>query len=163
MKKTALVTAIALAAALPLVAAAHVHVQEPPPPPAPIAGSNQVAPLYPDAQPQVEARHVAHPVASQLARAQESTSQEVQPEPPADAPPSATVTIQTLHPTNTPFPPAPSFASLDTNRDGRLSHAEAKAYWPLDSDFLYASHEKSYVTRAEYHHWVVSQDVPTDH
>lgn len=55
------------------------------------------------------------------------------------------------------YGPPPAFKSLDTNGDGRIDHAEARAYPPLDSDFLFASHEGSTISRAQYEHWVRTQ------
>ncbi len=55
------------------------------------------------------------------------------------------------------YGPPPPFASLDTNHDGRISEVEARAYPPLDSDFLYASGGGKYVTRAQYQRWVRTQ------
>lgn len=52
------------------------------------------------------------------------------------------------------FGPPPSFKSLDTNHDGRISEEEAKAYPPLDSDFLFVSREGKYVTKSEYEKWM---------
>lgn len=55
------------------------------------------------------------------------------------------------------YGPPPSFQSLDTNHDGRISESEAQAYPPLDSDFLHASNQGKYITRAQYQKWVNTQ------
>lgn len=55
------------------------------------------------------------------------------------------------------YGPPPSFKSLDVNHDGRITEAEARAYPPLDSDFLYASGETKSITRAQYRKWVQDQ------
>ncbi|MGH8233592.1 MAG: EF-hand domain-containing protein [Rhodanobacteraceae bacterium] len=55
------------------------------------------------------------------------------------------------------YGPPPSFKSLDANHDGRISEAEARAYPPLDSDFLYASGEGKSISRAQYEKWVRNQ------
>ena len=52
------------------------------------------------------------------------------------------------------FGPPPPFKTLDTNHDGRISEAEASAYPPLDSDFLYASHGGKLINRTQYETWV---------
>lgn len=55
------------------------------------------------------------------------------------------------------YGPPPAFATLDTNHDGRISEAEAQAYPPLDSDFLYASGGGKSISRAGYKNWVKEQ------
>ena len=55
------------------------------------------------------------------------------------------------------YGPPPSFQSLDTNHDGRISEDEAAAYPPLDSDFLYASGQAKTISRAQYQKWVQTQ------
>lgn len=52
------------------------------------------------------------------------------------------------------YGPPPSFKSLDTNHNGCISETEAQAYPPLDSDFLYASHQGKCVNPAQYKKWV---------
>lgn len=56
------------------------------------------------------------------------------------------------------YGPPPSFATLDTNNDGRISKDEAQAYPPLDSDFLYASGQQASISRSRYETWVKSQN-----
>lgn len=55
------------------------------------------------------------------------------------------------------FGPPPPFKTLDANHDGRISEAEARAYPPLDSDFLYASHGGTSISRTSYQSWVKDQ------
>lgn len=55
------------------------------------------------------------------------------------------------------YGPPPAFKTLDANHDGRISEAEAQAYPPLDSDFLYASNNGKFITRAQYEKWVKEQ------
>lgn len=55
------------------------------------------------------------------------------------------------------YGPPPAFKVLDTNHDGRISEEEAAAYPPLDSDFLLASQQGKYITRAQYERWVSTE------
>lgn len=55
------------------------------------------------------------------------------------------------------YGPPPSFKSLDTNHDGHISAAEAQAYPPLDSDFLYASAQGKSISHSQYERWVKNQ------
>lgn len=55
------------------------------------------------------------------------------------------------------YGPPPSFKSLDTNHDGRISQSEAQAYPPLDSDFLFASSQGKTISRAQYSKWVKAE------
>lgn len=55
------------------------------------------------------------------------------------------------------YGPPPAFKTLDANHDGRISEAEAQAYPPLDSDFLYASNNGKSISRAQYEKWVKDQ------
>ena len=55
------------------------------------------------------------------------------------------------------YGPPPPFKSLDKNHDGRISEAEARAYPPLDSDFLFASGQGKFITHAQYDRWVRTQ------
>jgi hypothetical protein len=69
-----------------------------------------------------------------------------------------TLTVNAGMPANVQnYGPPPSFQSLDANHDGRISEAEAQAYPPLDSDFLYASGQAKSVSRAQYQKWVQGQ------
>lgn len=55
------------------------------------------------------------------------------------------------------YGPPPPFNTLDANHDGRISEAEAQAYPPLDSDFLYVSGQGKSITRAQYEKWAKDQ------
>lgn len=55
------------------------------------------------------------------------------------------------------YGPPPSFETLDTNHDGRISETEAQAYPPLDSDFLYASGGGTSISRGRYRNWMATQ------
>lgn len=55
------------------------------------------------------------------------------------------------------YGPPPAFGVLDTNHDGRISEQEAEAYPPLDSDFLNASRQGKFITKAQYEAWVKDQ------
>lgn len=66
-----------------------------------------------------------------------------------------TLTVRAGMPADVPtYGPPPSFKTLDTNHDGRISEAEASAYPPLDNDFLYASHGAKSISHAGYQAWV---------
>ncbi|TAN06369.1 MAG: hypothetical protein EPN38_08970 [Rhodanobacteraceae bacterium] len=69
-----------------------------------------------------------------------------------------TLTVRAGMPAQVPdYGPPPAFQALDTNHDGRISEAEAAAYPPLDSDFLFASQQGKYITAAQYKRWVSAQ------
>jgi hypothetical protein len=55
------------------------------------------------------------------------------------------------------YGPPPPFQTLDSNHDGHVSQAEASAYPPLDSDFLYASGQRQTISRSQYEKWVQTQ------
>ncbi|HEX5354080.1 MAG TPA: hypothetical protein VFW60_08375 [Rhodanobacteraceae bacterium] len=55
------------------------------------------------------------------------------------------------------YGPPPSFGALDTNHDNHISQTEARAYPPLDSDFLYASGGRNSISRAHYANWVEAE------
>ena len=66
-----------------------------------------------------------------------------------------TLTVNAGMPASAPhYGPPPSFKSLDSNHDGRISEAEARAYPPLDSEFLLASGQATTISRAQYRNWV---------
>lgn len=52
------------------------------------------------------------------------------------------------------YGPPPSFESLDTNGDGRITEDESRAFLPLTNDFLNASKGRSSITSAQYQTWV---------
>lgn len=71
---------------------------------------------------------------------------------------NGTVTLNSGMPAHVKnYGPPPSFASLDANHDGHISEAESKAYPPLESDFLFASHEGKTISRKQYETWVRTQ------
>lgn len=55
------------------------------------------------------------------------------------------------------YGPPPAFKTLDTDHNGRISEAEARAYPPLDSDFLFASGGGKSISRAQYERWMKSR------
>lgn len=55
------------------------------------------------------------------------------------------------------YGPPPPFSALDTNHDSHISQTEARAYPPLDSDFLYASGGRNSISRARYANWVKAE------
>lgn len=55
------------------------------------------------------------------------------------------------------YGPPPPFQTLDSNHDGHVSQAEASAYPPLDSDFLFASGQRQTISRSQYEKWVQTQ------
>lgn len=52
------------------------------------------------------------------------------------------------------YGPWPSFKSLDANKDGRISEEEAKAYVPLENDFLQVSGGAKSISRGQYEAFV---------
>lgn len=69
-----------------------------------------------------------------------------------------TLTVNSGMPANVQqYGPPPSFTTLDTNHNGCISEDEARAYPPLDSDFLYASGQGKCISRAQYKKWVDTQ------
>jgi hypothetical protein len=71
---------------------------------------------------------------------------------------NGTLTVNAGMPANVrDYGPPPPFQTLDTNSDGRISQAEAQAYPPLDSDFLFASRQAQTISQAQYQRWVQDQ------
>lgn len=71
---------------------------------------------------------------------------------------NGTLTVHAGMPALAPgFGSPPTFASLDANHDGRISEAEARAYPPLDNDFLYASGDGTSISKARYAMWLKSR------
>ncbi|HET9819943.1 MAG TPA: hypothetical protein VFP92_12345 [Rhodanobacteraceae bacterium] len=72
---------------------------------------------------------------------------------------NGTLTVNAGMPKNVKsYGPPPAFTSLDTNGDGRINQAEAQAYPPLDSDFLYASGGGNAISHTRYETWVTTQN-----
>ncbi len=149
----------------------------PPPPPAttappPSAAPAQPMPPPPPAQPPSPPQGTmppppptepAQPMPSQNASGQSDSGQVQQGTQSSASYPlpgsnGGTLTVNSGMPANTQnYGPPPSFQSLDTNHDGRISQDEAAAYPPLDSDFLYASGQAKTISRAQYTKWVQDQ------
>lgn len=73
------------------------------------------------------------------------------------APLGSTLTVYT-----SPAPVGPSYGSpppftVLSRGKATIDHADAQAYPPLDSDFLYASAGRPVISRAQYEHWVQTQ------
>src|SRR6185437_10156566 len=131
--------------------------QMPPPPPAqPPSPPQGTMPPPPPTEP-------AQPMPSQNASGQSDSGQVQQGTQSSASYPlpgsnGGTLTVNSGMPANTQnYGPPPSFQSLDTNHDGRISQDEAAAYPPLDSDFLYASGQAKTISRAQYQKWVQDQ------
>lgn len=128
---------------------------QPPPPPA----APQNAPQPPPAAPQPP----PPPAAPQNAPQQTASGQfyqgtETSASYPLPDSNGGTLTVRSGMPANVQnYGPPPPFKSLDTNHDGRITEAEAQAYPPLDSDFLFASNQGKTISRAQYEQWVNAQ------
>lgn len=71
---------------------------------------------------------------------------------------NGTVTVNSGMPQHVKqYGPPPPFKTLDTSNNGRISMAEARAYPPLESDFLFASNQGKTISRAQYERWVKTQ------
>lgn len=69
-----------------------------------------------------------------------------------------TLTVHAGMPAETQhYGPPPAFATLDADHDGRISEAEANAYPPLESDFLFASGGGKTISKAQYEKWAKTQ------
>lgn len=130
----------------------------PPPPPAqpPAPPQGTMPPPPPPAAP-------AQPMSSQAASGQSGSMQFQQgtqssAQYPLPGSNGGTLTVNSGMPAYVQnYGPPPSFKSLDTNHDGRISQDEAAAYPPLDSDFLYASGQAKTISRAQYEKWAKDQ------
>jgi len=121
--------------------------QSTPPPPPPTSPAPPAEPATPMAAPQQQG------AAGEFYQGTESSAH--YPLPDSNG---GTLTVNAGMPANVQnYGPPPSFAALDTNRDGRISESEAQAYPPLDSDFLYASGQGRAISRAQYEKWVQNQ------
>ncbi|GAB3035392.1 hypothetical protein GCM10027285_18170 [Oleiagrimonas citrea] len=65
-----------------------------------------------------------------------------------------TLIVKSSMPAPPKYGPAPTFAALDSNHNGRLNAEEANAYAPLANDFLYVSHGTKTISRGAYRRWV---------
>lgn len=135
----------------------------PPMPPAPPTAPAQPMPPPPPAQPPAPPQSTMPAPPPQDASGQSGSVQFLQgtqssasyPLPDSNG---GTLTVNSGMPADVPsYGPPPSFESLDTNHDGRISEAEAAAYPPLDNDFLYVSGQAKTISRAQYQKWVQDQ------
>lgn len=152
---------LAAAIALALLAGAPIGIAQTPPPPPP---PQQPAPPPPPSPPATPAppQQAAPMQSGQQASGQPSgqfyQGTETSATYPLPDSNGGTLTVNAGMPAQTrDYGPPPSFQALDTNHDGRISESEAQAYPPLDSDFLYASNQGKYITRAQYEKWASAQ------
>ena len=68
------------------------------------------------------------------------------------------VTLTSGQPAPDHYGPPPDFATLDTNRAGRITREQAQAYPPLLNDFDYIAHHANSITKAQYERWAKSQN-----
>lgn len=66
------------------------------------------------------------------------------------------VTLTSGQPSAGNYGPAPEFATLDTNHDGRISRDEADAYPPLINNFDYIAPHAQSISKARYQRWVTT-------
>ncbi len=71
---------------------------------------------------------------------------------------SNTVIVRSSQPAPVNYGPAPPFAQLDTNHDGRISRDEAAAYIPLLNDFDFMAHGASSISRRQFESWNATQN-----
>lgn len=71
---------------------------------------------------------------------------------------SSTVTVRSGQPAPVSYGPAPPFAQLDTNHDGRISRDEANAYIPLFNDFDYLAHGANTISHKQFDNWNATQN-----
>ncbi|WHZ18784.1 MAG: hypothetical protein OJF55_000933 [Rhodanobacteraceae bacterium] len=161
----ALRLSLAGAIALALLGGASIGIAQTPPPPPPPAASTPTPPPPPPANPAPPAQP-ATPMAApqqpatppQDASGQFYQGTETSATYPLPDSHGGTLTVNAGMPAHVQsYGPPPSFQSLDTNHDGRISESEAQAYPPLDSDFLYASGGGNSISRAQYEKWVQNQ------
>ncbi|MGH8155302.1 MAG: hypothetical protein ACREP0_08735 [Rhodanobacteraceae bacterium] len=123
--------------------------QMPPPPPQP----QQPMSPPPPQQPMQPSQSQAGQPSGQFYQGTESTAQY-----PLQGSNGGTLTVHAGMPAEAPhYGPPPPFSSLDTNHNGRIDEAEAKAYPPLDSDFLFASGGAKTISKAQYQKWAKAQ------
>lgn len=143
--------------------------QPPPPPPPPTTTTMPAQPAQPMPAPPQQTVPQQQTVPPQPAPPQSGTQQspesgqfqqgtESTAQYPLPDSNGGTLTVNSGMPENVQqYGPPPSFATLDTNRNGCVSEEEARAYPPLDSDFLYASGQGKCISRAQYKKWVDTQ------
>ena len=133
----------------------------PPPPPPPPAAPAQPPP--PPAPPQSAMPAPPPPMAPQNESGQAGSGQfyqgtESSAQYPLPGGNGGTLTVNSGMPAQAQnYGPPPSFKSLDGNHNGCISESEAKAYPPLDSDFLFASNQGKCISRGQYEKWVRTQ------
>lgn len=158
-KHLSLVCAVALA--LFGTASMAVAQQTPPPPPPP--PPQQPAPPTPPTPPAPAAPAPATTAATANPSGEQQTGQfyqgtESSAQYPLPDSNGGTLTVNAGMPAQVQnYGPPPSFSSLDTNHNGCISESEAQSYPPLDSDFLFASHQGKCVSQAQYKKWVSTQ------
>lgn len=146
------------------VASAQTPPPPPPPPPPPAMPAQPQAPTPPPppAMPAQTQPPMAPPPQSQGMQQQGASGQFYQGTQSSASFPmqngNGTVTVNSGMPQHVKrYGPPPPFKTLDTSNNGRISMAEARAYPPLESDFLFASNEGKTVSRAQYERWVKTQ------
>ena len=71
---------------------------------------------------------------------------------------TSTVIVRSSQPAPVNYGPAPAFAQLDTNHDGRISREEANAYIPLFNDFDYLAHGANTISHKQFDNWNATQN-----
>jgi len=71
---------------------------------------------------------------------------------------TSTVTVRSSQPAPVNYGPAPPFAQLDANHDGRISREEANAYIPLFNDFDYLAHGANTISHRQFDNWNATQN-----
>lgn len=69
-----------------------------------------------------------------------------------------TLIVRSSQPAPVNYGPAPPFAQLDANHDGRISRDEAGAYIPLLNDFDYLAHGANSISRKQFENWNATQN-----
>jgi hypothetical protein len=66
--------------------------------------------------------------------------------------------VRSSQPAAVNYGPAPPFAQLDANHDGRISRDEANAYIPLFNDFDYLAHGANSISHRQFDNWNATQN-----
>lgn len=124
----------------------------------PAMAQNEARLLYPPPARmiQVSLHMIPPPVAAQSnPEATSSTTVTGVQQLPAEAPmaPGSTLIVRQWEPPMPEDGPPPSFETLDTNGDGRISRQEAHAYPLLANDFEYAAGHAHSISKARYRWW----------